>query len=183
MRIISGRYGRRRFDVPSNITARPTTDMARENIFNVITNMIDLEGIDALDLFAGTGAVSMELLSRGCATVTSVEKAAVQQRFIAKIARELGVEGFTLVRGDALRYIKSAPRQFDFIFADPPYELPGFDDIPGAILESGMLRPGAIMVIEHSAKRDFSALPHFVGRRAYGGVNFSIFSIPDGPES
>lgn len=177
MRIISGKYGRRRFDVPTNISARPTTDMARENIFNVITNHIDLEGIDALDLFAGTGAVSMELLSRGCRTVTAVEKASTQQRFIAKVAKELDVEGFTLVRGDALRFIQSAARAYDFIFADPPYDLPGFGEIPGKILHSALVRPGTLFVIEHSRAYDFSSLPGFVDHRAYGSVNFSIFVV------
>lgn len=179
MRIISGKYGRRRFDVPTNITARPTTDMARENIFNVITNYVDLEGLDALDLFAGTGAVSMELLSRGCRTVTAVEKASVQQRFIQKVARELGAEGFTLVRGDALKYIQAAPRDFDLVFCDPPYDLPGFGEIPAKILASKLLRPGALFVMEHSRAYDFSSLPCFVQHRSYGAVNFSLFQIPE----
>lgn len=178
MRIISGKYGRRRFDVPTNISARPTTDMARENIFNVITNLIDLEGIDALDLFAGTGAVSMELLSRECRTVTSVEKASVQQQFIAKIAKELGVEGHKLIRGDVFRYIKSvSPGSYDLVFADPPYDHPRFGEIPGLILESGIVRPGGIVVVEHSSKHDFSALQGFLDHRSYGSVNFSIFRI------
>ena len=155
MRIIRGKYGRRRFDVPTSITARPTTDFARENIFNVIENMIDLEGIRALDLFAGTGAISFELLSRGAASVTSVEKAAVQGRFIA-----------------------AAPGKFDFVFADPPYNMEGFEEIPGRILASGMIAPGGLFIIEHSAKHDFSALPHFHSHRAYGSVNFSLFVIP-----
>ena len=103
MRIIRGKYGRRRFDVPTNITARPTTDFARENIFNIIENMIDIEGITALDLFAGTGAITFELLSRGAARVTSVEKASTQQKFIAATAKKLGEENLRLVRGDVFR--------------------------------------------------------------------------------
>ncbi len=179
MRIIRGIYGRRRFDVPTNITARPTTDFARENIFNVLENSLDFEGIDALDLFAGTGAVSFELLSRGCRHVTSVEKARTQQMFIAKVVRELGAANHTLVRGDVFRFIESGAGSYDFVFADPPYDLSGFGDIPGKILASGMLRPGAIFVMEHSARHDFSALPHFAEHRAYGSVNFSIFKIPE----
>ena len=177
MRIIGGKYGRRRFSVPTNITARPTTDFARENIFNVIENYTDLEGLDALDLFAGTGAVSFEFLSRECASVTSVEKAATQQRFIAKVAAELGDRNINLVRGDALRYIEAAPRSFDVIFADPPYNLEGFEKIPGAILGSKLVKPGTLVVIEHGKDRDFSALPGFRERRAYGSVNFSIFVV------
>ena len=104
MRIIRGIYGRRRFSVPTTITARPTTDMARENIFNVIENNIDLEGVAALDLFAGTGAITFELLSRGAASVTSIEKASTQYNFINKVARELGcTDRLRLVRGDVFR--------------------------------------------------------------------------------
>lgn len=179
MRIISGKYGRRRFTVPTNISARPTTDFARENIFNVISNEVDFENSDALDLFAGTGAVSFEFLSRGCRSVTAVEKAATQQKFIAKVAAELGDPAFRLIRGDALRYIAAAAGKYDIVFADPPYDMEGFAEIPGAVLASGLLRPGALFIMEHSAKHDFSSLPHFSKHRAYGSVNFSIFRIPE----
>jgi len=175
MRIIRGKYGRRRFDVPSNITARPTTDFARENIFNVIDNSIDLEGIDALDLFAGTGAITFELLSRGAASVTAVEKVSTQWRFIEKVGQMLGDTGLHVVRGDVFRYIACAPATFDFIFADPPYDHPRFDEIPAMVLGSGMLRPGGTFIIEHSRAHDFSSLPGFVDHRVYGSVNFSIF--------
>lgn len=177
MRIIRGKYGRRRFDVPKNITARPTTDFARENIFNVIENYVDLDGFDALDLFAGTGAVSFEFLSRGCRTVTAVEKAATQQRFIQKVADELGDKNLLLVRGDALRYIASAPRAYDVVWADPPYDMPGFADIPGLILGSALVKPGTLVIIEHNKSHDFSSLPGFREHRSYGSVNFSIFVV------
>ena len=181
MRIIRGKYGRRRFDVPTNITARPTTDFARENIFNVLENLVDFEEYapTALDLFAGTGAVSFELLSRGCSHVTSVEKAATQASFIAKVAKTLGAEAeHTLVRGDAIRFIERAGAPYDIVFADPPYDYPDFAEIPSKVLASKLLHPGSIFIIEHSAKHDFSALPHFFDHRAYGSVNFSIFLIP-----
>lgn len=163
--------------MPSNITARPTTDFARENIFNVLENIVDFEGKDALDLFAGTGAISFEFLSRECRWVTAVEKAPTQQRFIEKVARELGADNFTLIRGDVLRYIAAAPTAYDIVFADPPYDMPGFAEIPGKILASKLVQPGSIVIIEHSKKHDFSALPHFKEHRAYGSVNFSIFEI------
>lgn len=176
MRIIRGKYGRRRFDVPKNITARPTTDFARENIFNVLENLVDFEGLRALDLFAGTGAVSFEFLSRGCSQVVSVEKAATQHDFIHYVSEKLGCEGHRIVRGDALKYISSpAAGKFDVIFADPPYDMDGFDEVPAKILASGLLAPGGIFIIEHSARRDFSSLPGFIDHRAYGSVNFSIF--------
>ena len=179
MRIIRGKYGRRRFDVPGNITARPTTDFARENIFNVIENLIDIEGIDALDLFAGTGAVTFELLSRGAASVTAVEKASTQFRFIDKVAAMLHEENLRLVRGDVFRFIASTGSTFDFIFADPPYDHPRFAEIPRLVLDSSMLRPGALFIIEHSRNHDFSSLPHFLEHRTYGSVNFALFRIPE----
>lgn len=177
MRIIRGKFGRRRFDVPTNITARPTTDFARENLFNVLENFVDFEDADALDLFAGTGAVSFEFLSRECRHVTAVEKASTQQRFIDKVAKELGVDNFTLVRGDVLRYIAGASRAFDIIFADPPYDMPGFAEIPGKVLESKLVKPGTVFIIEHNKNHDFSALPGFREHRTYGSVNFTIFVV------
>ena len=117
MRIISGKYGRRRFDVPTNITARPTTDMARENLFNVLNNIVDFEGMTALDLFSGTGAISFELLSRGCASVTSVEKASTQYNFISKVKSLLKEENLVQIRGDVFKFIATCTRKFDLIFA------------------------------------------------------------------
>lgn len=177
MRIIRGKYGRRRFDVPHNISARPTTDFARENIFNVIENLMDLEGTNALDLFAGTGAVSYELLSRGCASVVAVEKASTQLDFIRKVKGLLGDENLKIVRGDVFKFITGCREKFDFIFADPPYDLPNFGEIPELILNSEMIKEGTLIVIEHSKAYDFSALPHFIEHRAYGSVNFSLFLL------
>lgn len=177
MRIIRGKYGRRRFSVPTNITARPTTDFARENIFNVIENIIDIEDSRCLDLFAGTGAVSFEFLSRGASSVTAVEKSAIQGRFIEKVARELGDTNLRLLRTDALRFIKDATAPYDIVFADPPYDMDGFGDIPGAVLGSNLLKEGSLFIMEHSKAYDFSTLPHFYQHRAYGSVNFSLFLI------
>lgn len=183
MRIIRGKYGRRRFDVPSNITARPTTDFARENIFNVIENMVDIDGIVALDLFAGTGAVTFELLSRGASMVTAVEKASTQFRFIEKVSQMLGEKNLRLVRGDVFKFLTCArPGSFDFVFADPPYDLPRFEDVAPAVLQSGVLRPGGVFILEHSRARDYSSVPEFHRHLAYGSVNFSIFLIPGGDE-
>lgn len=177
MRIIRGKYGRRRFDVPHNITARPTTDFARENIFNVLENLLDFEETVALDLFAGTGAISFELLSRGCKSVTAVEKASVQAAFIRKVKDLLGDDNLHIVKGDVFKFVTSCNTKFDFIFADPPYDLPRFAEVPELVLGSEMLRDGTVFVLEHSDKYDFSALPYFLERRSYGSVNFSIFKI------
>lgn len=177
MRIISGKYGRRRFDVPTNITARPTTDMARENLFNVLTNLVDLEGKTALDLFAGTGAMSFEFLSRGCAHVTAVEKARTQAEFIKRVQQQLGDRNLTLVRGDVFKFVASCRQSFDVIFADPPYDLPRFADIPQLVLESSLVHDGTLFIMEHPREHDFSALPAFSQQRVYGKVNFSLFEI------
>ena len=177
MRIISGKYGRRRFEVPKNITARPTTDFARENIFNVLENLEGFEGKTACDLFAGTGAVSFEFLSRGCEYVTAVEKAPVQASFIKKVAQLLQDNNLHLIKGDVFRFIEEDSRSYDYIFADPPYDHPRFDEIPVLILRSNLVKAGSIVIIEHSKSKDFSNLPGFNQRRAYGSVNFSIFII------
>lgn len=180
MRIISGIYGRRRFDVPSTFSARPTTDFAKENIFNVISNHIDLEGLDALDLFAGTGSISFELLSRECRSVTAVEKNNAHASFIAKVAKELKTDSLTLIRGDVFRYLHSAPaRHFDFIFADPPYALSELPTIPDKIFEYNLLKEGGLFVLEHGKTLSFENHPHFVEHRHYGSVNFSFFKVEE----
>lgn len=177
MRIITGKYGRRRFDVPSNITARPTTDFARENIFNVLNGLINIEGISALDLFAGTGAISLELLSRGASSVTSVEKAATQYNFMRRTAATLDDPAWHIVRGDVFKYIATCGRRFDLVFADPPYNLENFGDIPGAILDADIINQGGLMIIEHSRAYDFSHLAGYIDHRTYGSVNFTICRI------
>lgn len=177
MRIIRGKFGRRRFDVPTNISARPTTDFARENIFNVIENIVDIEGATCLDLYAGTGAVSYEFASRGASHVTIVEKATVQINFIRKVIDVLGISSdVTIIKGDALRYLKTATR-CDIIFADPPYNMPGFAEIPERILSSGAVGSGSLVIVEHNSSHDFSGLPGFMEHRAYGSVNFSLFRV------
>ena len=161
MRIISGIYGRRRFDVPSSFSARPTTDFAKENIFNVVNTLVDLEGMDALDLFAGTGSISFELISRGCRNVTAIEKNNAHASFIAKVAKELKTDALALIRGDVFRYLNSAPKQsFDFIFADPPYALPELPEIPALVFERDLLRDGGIFIMEHPKTNDFLSLIH-----------------------
>lgn len=163
--------------MPHNITARPTTDFARENIFNVVENIIDLEGKKALDLFAGTGAVSFELLSRECGSVTSVEKASTQLSFIKKVKDLLKDDNLHIVRGDVFKFIANCKDNFDFIFADPPYDHPRFGEIPELVLNSGLVKEGTLFVMEHSREYDFSNLPFFFEHREYGSVNFSLFII------
>lgn len=177
MRIISGKYKRRRFDVPRNIKARPTTDFARENLFNVLNNRIDFEGLKCLDLFAGTGAISFELLSRGAEPVVSVEKHNTQFDFIRKVARELKDDNIIAIKGDVFRYIASSREKFDFIFADPPYDLPNLEEIPQLVIQAGLLKEDGLFILEHSRKNDFSDMPEFDELRTYGSVNFSFFTL------
>lgn len=179
MRIIRGKYGHRRFDVPKNITARPTTDFARENIFNVIENLVDIEGKRACDLFAGTGAISWEFASRGCREVTAVEQAAVQSGFIRSVKEKLGDTAVRIVRGDVFRFIERADTPYDIVFADPPYDHPRFAEIPGLILGSKLVKEGTLVIVEHNRDHDFSELPGFFQHRAYGSVNFSLFIVKD----
>ncbi|MBQ1649625.1 MAG: RsmD family RNA methyltransferase [Prevotella sp.] len=173
MRVITGTYKGRHFDVPRSFKARPTTDFAKENIFNVMTGYIDFEGTEALDLFAGTGSITLELLSRGCKEVVSVEMDRDHARFIQQCIDKVGAENHTLVKGDAFRFMKSCKRQFDFIFADPPYSLPTLETIPDLALP--LLKEGGMMVFEHGKQNDFSQHPRFVEKRVYGAVNFSLF--------
>ena len=175
MRIITGIYKGRRFDIPHTFKARPTTDFAKENIFNVLNSYIDFEGTTALDLFAGTGSISLELLSRGCQQVVSIEKDRDHHAFIRQCIQKLGTDNSVVIRGDVFRYIKSCSQQFDFIFADPPYQLTELAQIPDLIFEKGLLKEEGIFVLEHGAQNDFSNHPHFVEHRKYGSVNFSIF--------
>lgn len=185
MRIITGQYKGRHFDVPRTFKARPTTDFAKENIFNVINGYIDLDGATALDLFAGTGSISLEMLSRGCTPVVSIEADRDHAAFIRQCMQKLAVTDNVLIRGDVFRFIKSCRQQFDFIFADPPYALAELPSIPALVFERGLLKPGGVFVFEHGKKNDFSADPHFVEHRAYGSVNFSIFrnTESDGSEN
>lgn len=177
MRIIRGKYGKRRFDVPKNITARPTTDFARENIFNVLENIIDFEDKTALDLFAGTGAISFEFVSRDCKEVTCVEMANTQANFIKSVKQKLNAQNLRVIKGDVFKFVETCSNKFDIIFADPPYDHPRFGEIPSLILNSQMLNLGTLVIIEHSRDYDFSNLPDFKEQRTYGSVNFSIFEI------
>ncbi|MCR5680101.1 MAG: RsmD family RNA methyltransferase [Prevotella sp.] len=174
MRIITGKYKGRHFDIPRSFKARPTTDFAKENIFNVLTGYLDFEGATALDLFSGTGSITLELLSRGCSQVISIESDRDHHRFICDCLKIIDGNA-TPLRADAFRFIKSCHTQFDFIFADPPYALKELPTIPDLIFEKQLLKPNAIFVFEHGKDNDFAQHPHFVEHRSYGSVNFSIF--------
>ena len=175
MRIISGIYGGRRLSPPKNITARPTTDFAKESLFNLLNNRMDFEDIDVLDLFAGTGGIGIECVSRGAREVTAVELAHVQQNWIIQCCRQLGIHNLTVIRGDAFKFIHACHVQYDLIFADPPYALEQLPTLPDLLFAQEMLKPEGWLVIEHGKDVDFTSHPRHIETRQYGSVHFSFF--------
>ena len=176
MRVIGGKYRHRRFDVPHTFKARPTTDFAKENLFNVLTNLVDFEETErVLDLFAGTGSISLEFLSRGVGLVISVEKDFSHYTYINKVKKELGDEAWLPLKADVFKYIERAPGTFNIVFADPPYALERLAELPDLVFAHGLLAPEGLFVLEHGKDNDFSAHPHFKQMRVYGSVHFSFF--------
>ena len=175
MRIISGQWKGRRLNPPKNITARPTTDFAKESLFNLLQNRIQIEGSNVLDLFAGTGSISLECASRGAQDVTAVELAHTQQNFIISASKQLGAKNLTVVRGDVFKFLSACRTKYDFIFADPPYALEELPALPDLILKQEILKEDGWLVIEHGKDTDFTSHPQHVETRSYGSVHFSFF--------
>ncbi len=175
MRIISGKYKSRRFQLPKNFKARPTTDMARESLFNILNNKIDWENTEALDLFSGSGSIAVEFASRGCPRVISVELNTKNNAFIQKVKEQLDAKELLLIKSDAFSFIKSCKQTFDLIFADPPYDLKELDSVPTKIFEHELLNDDGIFIMEHSKKNTFTEHPFFKEERKYGSVHFSFF--------
>ena len=161
--------------MPRTFSASPTTDFAKESLFNILANRIDLEDATALDLFSGTGSISIELVSRGCAHVVSVEKDPAHHAFICKVMDTVKTDKCLPIKSDVFKYIAGCSTQFDFIFADPPYQLENLADIPDLIFEANILAPDGIFVLEHGSKNNFSDHPHFTDMKVYGSVHFSFF--------
>lgn len=180
MRIISGMHGGRRILPPANMPhTRPTTDIAKEGLFNVLQNNLDIESLKTLDLFGGTGCISYELASRGVTDVTIVEKDSKMFDFIKKTAGSLGFANFKVVKSDVFKYIESCAEQFDFIFAGPPYALTTIDELPKNIFEKKLLNPGGWFVLEHTPRNDYKKAKHYKTERNYGTTIFSIFIDED----
>ncbi|MBQ3148598.1 MAG: RsmD family RNA methyltransferase [Alistipes sp.] len=175
MRIVSGTLGGRVINPPKNLRARPTTDFAKENLFNVLGNMIDFEEIEVLDLFAGTGSISYEFASRGARSVTSVEINAVHYNFIRSTAKSFGLNNLHPVKANAFLYVKSCHKQFDVIFSDAPYDLEGSEQIIDSVFGNELLKDDGIFIFEHSKSKSFDSHPNFVQMRSYGSVQFTIF--------
>jgi 16S rRNA (guanine966-N2)-methyltransferase len=176
MRIIGGIHGGKRISPPKHMPhTRPTTDLAKEGLFNILQNNIDFDGIAALDLFGGTGAISYELASRGAAALTIVEKDPTMAAFIQKNLADLAVANAHVLRMDIFKFMDSCQQQYDFIFAGPPYAMAEIDLIPKRIVEQGLLKPNAMFVLEHTPRNQYQGFDKFVQERNYGTTVFSFF--------
>ena len=176
MRIISGIHGGRRISPPAKMPyTRPTTDIAKEGLFNILQNNLVLDELKVLDLFGGTGCISYEMASRGAPDITTVEKDPKMFEFIKKTAEELKFENISVVKGDVFRFIETTPQQYDFIFAGPPYALANIDDLPLKIFEKGILKPGGWFVLEHTPWNNYKKFAHYKTERNYGTTIFSVF--------
>ena len=181
MRIIGGELSGRIFSPGKNFKARPTTDFARENLFNILSNRIEFEETKVLDLFAGTGSISFEFASRGCKSVTSVELDHVHYAFIASVIRQLKVENVVhLLRYDVHKFIPKCTEKFDLIFADPPYQMTTLKDIPDLILNHQLINRDGLLILEHGRNDNFNSHPNLVEQRIYGSVHFSFFKPASG---
>lgn len=174
MRIVSGRFKGKTF-TPKGFNARPTTDFAKEGLFNILINNFDLEEIEVLDLFAGTGSISFEFASRGTNRIDLVELNFNHLKFISSVIKELGLKKIHTIKGNAFQFIKACSYKYDIVFADPPYELDGIDTIPNLVFEKELLKPEGWLILEHSKGYNFESHPRFVQERHYGSVHFSIF--------
>lgn len=177
MRIIGGTLKGRRFSPPRHFKGRPTTDFGREGLFNLLRSRLELDGLEALDLFAGSGAVSFELASRGAVAVTAVEQDSGSCRYIQKQAQDFGLDAIRVLRADAFAFLGKAMTQFDLVFADPPYTEPRLDELPGMVHQAGLVAKGGLFVLEHGDRKDFSEAHGFVEMRKYGHVHFSFFDF------
>lgn len=176
MRIIAGTLRGRRLNPPANLPVRPTTDMARESLFNILNNYVDYEECSVMDLFAGTGAVSIEFVSRGAKDVTSIDINNSCTEYIKSASSQLGIENMHVVRADVLDLLKRAYKKFDIIFADPPYALKELSSLPDVVFNSDVLTEDGIFILEHPREFSFDEHPNFWQHRAYGKVNFTFFA-------
>lgn len=177
MRIITGIYRSKVIHLPSFFTDRPTTDMAKESLFNLISNNFDYEDVRFLDLFSGSGSISYEMASRGCTDITCVDSNKKYCEFINKNFTQMFPKKSParVITADAFKFVERNPLNYDLIFADPPYDMEGIENIPQMIMDNPTIKPGAMLIIEHSAKTRFTDLTHIFDQRHYGKVNFSFY--------
>jgi len=175
LRIIGGKYKGRRIDPPGNLRARPTTDFAREGLFNILNNRIDFEAVNVLDLFSGTGIISYEFGSRGAVSVHMIEKDMKHIAGIKRIIKDMGFDNIRPIHIDVKAYLKTCSVKYDIVFADPPYDLGWLKELPDLVTQANILNDDGFFVLEHPKRLSFSNHKLFSEHRNYGGVNFSFF--------
>lgn len=176
MRIIGGEHGGRRFNPPTYMPyTRPTTDIAKEGLFNMLQHKLDFTNIRTLDLFGGTGSISYELASRGVTNLTIVEKDIQMYQFIRKTAESLSLENFKVIKSDVFKFLHQCNESFDFIFAGPPYALQTIDELPKLVMEKKLVNEGGLFVLEHTPRNDYKNSPFYQSERNYGTTVFSFF--------
>lgn len=175
MRIVGGIFKSRIFKPGKNFKARPTTDIAKEGLFNILENRYEFGNKTVLDLFSGSGSIGYEFISRGCKEATMVEKDFIHHRFIVDVLKTLNIGNARIFKADVFAFIKNYKGSFDFIFADPPFDLKNFAEVPNVVLESDILKKEGLFILEHPKEFDFSEHKYFRENRKYGKVNFSFF--------
>lgn len=186
MRIIGGRAGGLRLHPPTHLPVRPTTDLAKEALFNILNNRLDFQGLCCLDLFAGTGNVAFELASRGAKQVTAVDLHGKCVQYIKQTSQQISLQEVHAKKADVFRFIQSTSETFDLIFADPPYDLNELPDLANRILEEQLLKPDGWLIVEHPTSRKLKVHPNLTETRSYGSCSFSFyrsFPIPSNEEA
>lgn len=176
MRIIGGTYRGKQIIAPKNLPVRPTTDFAKEGLFNILNNKVDFDGLTVLDLFCGTGNISLEFASRGAQKIYAIDKHSPCLLFLKDTAKALKLNSIVTDRADAFKYLEKSHSTFDVIFADPPYELENIPAIPDLVFAHNLLNENGWLIIEHSQKTDLSTKQNYIETRKYGNVNFSFFA-------
>jgi 16S rRNA (guanine(966)-N(2))-methyltransferase RsmD len=179
LRIISGKYKGKILRPPKNLRARPTTDFAKEALFNILYNKLDFTQIRVADLFSGTGSIGLEFASREAGFVDMVERDHVNYEFIRKMITELKFTNARVIRTDVFTFIDHYHESYDLVFADPPFDMEGTGNLPGLIMNSALLNPGGCFILEHSKKSDYMNHPYCFDQREYGSVHFSFFRKPE----
>ena len=177
MRIISGTHKGKSIVAPKNLPVRPTTDFAKEALFNILENNFYMDDIHVLDLFSGTGNISYEFASRGVRSVTSIDQNYGCIKFIKKTISELNYTTVQVIKNDVFKFLKQSSQTYDIIFADPPYDLNNISEIVTLVMENNLLSDNGWLIIEHDKRTDLSTYLSFIQLRKYGNVNFSFFQV------
>ncbi|HYQ56668.1 MAG TPA: RsmD family RNA methyltransferase [Draconibacterium sp.] len=175
MRIIGGTFKGRIFHPGKKFKARPTTDVAKEGLFNILENRYDFSTKNILDLFSGTGSMGYEFISRGCLSATLIESNFNHYRFILEVLKTLKIENVKVYKADVFKFVKKTKDSFNIIFADPPFDHPHFNEIPDSVLNADLLAREGLFILEHPKEFSFSSHKYFKELRTYGKVNFSFF--------